>query len=210
VARFLLPALHPAEADVAQVLDPFEVGHGHAARVGVEVGDDDRALLAQDVVGARRDRAVGGLDDQGRADAVGVAEVDHALERGGNEEVALGLEQRRAILDIGAAGEALHAAVSRDPLPHGLDVEPVLVHERAVALDDGDDLRAVLLRQELRRVVAHVAEALHDHPLALERPKAPRARRPRGGGRTRAARTGRRARWPRPDRGCRPRGSACR
>jgi hypothetical protein len=56
-------------------------------------------------------------------------------------------------------------------LAHRLDVEPVLVHHRAVALDHGDDLHAVLLGQELRRVVAHVAEALHDDPLALEPPE---------------------------------------
>jgi hypothetical protein len=97
VAGFLLPALHPAEADVGEVLDPFEVGHRHAARVGVEVGDDDAALAAQDVVGARGDRAVRGLDDQRRTDAVGVAEVDDALERGGDQDVAVGLEERRAV-----------------------------------------------------------------------------------------------------------------
>ena len=50
-----------------------------------------------------------------------------------------------------------------------LDVEAVGGVNRAVALDDGGDCRTVLPAEELGRVVADVAEALHDDPLALER-----------------------------------------
>ena len=113
VLRLLLAALHAAEADVAEVLHPLEVADRDAAGVGVEVGDDDDALLAQDVVGAGGDRAVGGLDDQRRADAVGVAEVDHRFHRRRDQDVAVVLEDRGAVLDVGAAGEVLDAAVWR-------------------------------------------------------------------------------------------------
>ena len=49
-----------------------------------------------------------------------------------------------------------------------LDVEAVGGADRAVALDDAGDLRAVLLAEELGGVVADVAEALHDDAFALE------------------------------------------
>lgn len=38
---------HAAEANVTQVLQPFEVGDADTARIAVEVRDDDRALPIQ-------------------------------------------------------------------------------------------------------------------------------------------------------------------
>ena len=46
-----MPLRHPAEADVRQVLHPLEVGDGHAARVGVDVRDDQDPLVAKDRIG---------------------------------------------------------------------------------------------------------------------------------------------------------------
>ena len=84
---FFLAPLHPAKADVAQVLDPFEIGHRHTAGVGVHVRDDHGALVPQNLVGTGGDRPVGRLDDQRRFDPVGVAKVDDALQRGGDQDI---------------------------------------------------------------------------------------------------------------------------
>ena len=37
----------PAVRDVVQVLQPLEVGHRHAARVDVHVGDDEHPLVLE-------------------------------------------------------------------------------------------------------------------------------------------------------------------
>ena len=50
----------------------------------------------------------------------------------------------------------------------GFDVESVGRTDRAVALDDAGDLRAVFFAEKLGGVVADVAEALHDDAFALE------------------------------------------
>ena len=49
-----------------------------------------------------------------------------------------------------------------------LDVKPVGGVDRAVALDDGGDLSAVLPTQKLGSVVADVAETLHDYAFTLD------------------------------------------
>mgnify|MGYP007116552180 CR=1 FL=1 len=77
-----VPPLDAAKADMAQVLDPFEIADRHPARVGVKVGDDDHATVAQDLVGLGGDGAVRGLDHQLGLDAGGVVGVDHAFDGG--------------------------------------------------------------------------------------------------------------------------------
>ncbi len=53
-------------------------------------------------------------------------------------------------------------------LAQGLDVEAVVVDHGTVALDHGDHLRVVLGREEVRGVIADIAETLHDDALAAE------------------------------------------
>lgn len=114
------------------------------------------------------ERPVGRLGDETRADAARVLLADLRLERGGNQDVTLGLQDRAAVRNLLGIGKVPHATVLAQMLRHALDRQSHVVHKGAVALDDADDLRAVLLLEEARRVVAHVAEPLDDHPLALE------------------------------------------
>jgi hypothetical protein len=110
VARLLLPALHPAKADMAEVLDPFEIGHRHTARIGIEVGDDDRALVAQDLVGARRDRTVRGLDDQRRLDPLALPRLMTPSSAAGIR-ISHSASSTAARRVVGAEGIILHAAM---------------------------------------------------------------------------------------------------
>src|SRR5436189_6071111 len=64
-----------------EALHPFEVGDHDAAGVGEDVRKDDDALVLEDLVRARRDRAVRPLDDDLRLHLVGVLRRDHLLER---------------------------------------------------------------------------------------------------------------------------------
>ena len=59
VRALLIPLFEPAEPDVGEVLEPFEVGHDHSARVGVDIGDDQHPLVLEDGVGLWRRRTVG-------------------------------------------------------------------------------------------------------------------------------------------------------
>ena len=169
VLGLFLPALHPPETDVAQVLHPLEIADGHAAGVHVEVRHDDLAARAQDLVGAGRDRAVGGLHDQRGLDALRIAQIDHRFECRGNQDVAILFENLVSVLHIGSPREALDPARGADVRLEEFDRNPLVVDDRAVPLDHPDNAAAVLLGEELGRVIAHVAQALDDHPLAFER-----------------------------------------
>ena len=65
-------------------------------------------------------------------------------------------------------GAALDRALRPDPRPRPPRHPARAIAYRAVTLDDRGDDRAILFRQELGGVVAHVAQTLHDHPLALD------------------------------------------
>ena len=48
----------PSVANVVEILEPLEVGDGHAARVYVQVGNDEDVLFFQDLVCFGRSRTV--------------------------------------------------------------------------------------------------------------------------------------------------------
>ena len=152
-----------------QVLDPLKVRHRHPACVGIHIGDDQRALAAQDVIGTKGHRAIGRLDDQGRLDARGIAKVDDTLQRGGNEDVAFHFQHRRTIRYMAALGiPCQQPAIAVHVLAQVFDVDALVIQDRAIAFDDGDDPRAILFGQELGGVIAHIAKTLHDHALTLQ------------------------------------------
>ncbi len=167
-ATLLVAPLEVAEPNAGEIFHPLKIGDGDAAGVEVGVRDDDSSHFSENLIGGIGDRAVGRLGDERGLDFGGVLAGDDAFHRGGDEDVALGLEHRCAVFGVVRAGESLHAAVGDDVLLDGFDVEAVGRTDRAVALDDAGDLRAVLLAEKLGGVVADVAEALHDDAFALE------------------------------------------
>src|SRR6185312_1118958 len=76
-----------------ETLHPLEVRHDDTARVREHVGDDQHAVLLEDLVGGRGNRAVRALEDHPGLDAVCVVAGDHLLERTGCEHVAVEEEQ---------------------------------------------------------------------------------------------------------------------
>ena len=76
-----------------EVLHPLEVADGHAAGVAQDVRDHEHAALEQDRVGLGRRGAVGGLGDDLGLDLARVLDGDLVLERGRDQDVALGLEE---------------------------------------------------------------------------------------------------------------------
>ncbi len=86
-------------------------------------------------------------------------------------------QHRRAVRHVGAAGKVLHPAGRADMRLQALDLQPVGIEDRAVALDHRHDLGAILLRDELRGMIPDVAEPLDDHPLAVQRAGEPGHRR---------------------------------
>ena len=55
-----------------------------------------------------------------------------------------------------------------NPVAHVVDIQPVIIADTAIALDDGDDLAAIFIGQKLGGVIAHIAKALNDHALAIQ------------------------------------------
>ena len=169
VARLFLPPPHPAKPDMAKVLDPLEVRHRHPARVGIHIGNDHRAFLAQDIIRARRNRTIRGLDDQRRLDAGGVLHVDHPLHRRWDQNIAVSFKNNCPFGAMAGIGKALDGVVFLHPLMHRVDIKTRLVVKRAVAFDDPGDQTAIFLMQELGRMIAHIAKPLHHDPLAIKR-----------------------------------------
>src|SRR5438552_6132943 len=67
------------------VLDPLEVAGGDAAGVGEDVGDDEDALVREDLVGDGGCGAVGAFAEDLAADAFGVFAGDDVFGGGGDE-----------------------------------------------------------------------------------------------------------------------------
>ncbi len=148
------------------VLDPLEVRDRDASGIGKDVGHDRDPLLTQDPVGRRGGGAVGGFDQQLRVDPVGVAGMDDALDRGGDQDVALELEQV-VVADRISVRVALHPAFGLRVLEDRIDVEAVGVVDPTGYVRNGTDAGAVLGRQR-SGPEADVAEPLDHDASALE------------------------------------------
>src|SRR5215217_5022917 len=82
VHLFLLPEV------LLEALHPLEVGDDDAAGVRKHVREDEDPAVLEDLVGARRDRAVRALADDSRLHVGGVLVRDHLLERARSQDVA--------------------------------------------------------------------------------------------------------------------------
>ena len=97
---------------------------------------------------------------------VRVAAGDHVLGRRRNQDVAIGNDQLLAGHGFRAA-ESQNRVVAVLEFQQLVDVDAVGIEQPAVLLGDADDLVAVLHHQA-GGVRAHVAEALDDHPAAVD------------------------------------------
>ena len=168
VARLFLAALHPAKPNMRKVLDPFEIGHRDTARVGIQVGNDHAALVAQYFIGARSHGAVRRFDDQRGLDPVGVRHIDHPFKGRRNKDIAGGLEGSCAIRVMGGIGIARDTAVAGDPFVHRFNIKAFFIEKRTIAFDDADDDSAVFVAQKFGSVITNIAKALHNDALALK------------------------------------------
>ena len=89
--------------EIRPVLHLLEVGDGHTAGVGQEVGDDEAVLLAEDAVALRCRRSVRELATDLRVDVGSVLLRDDVLERGREDDVHRQLEEIR-VADRGGRG----------------------------------------------------------------------------------------------------------
>ena len=92
VGALVEPLFDPPEPNVREILQPFEIGHGHAAGVQVDIGNDHHAARLQDFAGPYRDGTVSGFADDLGFYEFFVASVDRVLKRRRNEDVALKLQ----------------------------------------------------------------------------------------------------------------------
>jgi hypothetical protein len=151
---------------VLQVLHPLEVGDDDAAGVGEDVRHHQHAVRREDLVRARRRRAVRPLHDDAAPQQVRVARVQHAVERRGDERVAL---EREQLLGRDAARplEGRQGAARREVRVERVRVEAAVGGDRARRILHADDPRAEILRGA-RGPRADVAEPLHDDPHAVD------------------------------------------
>ena len=152
-------ALLPAE--VLHVLHPLEVGDHHAAGVRQDVRDHEDSLVVEHLVRERRGRAVGSLQQDLAAEPLGVVLVDHSAERGRYEHVALDRRAAHPGRSARRPGTRQPPAVGDETVRGRRARSRRRCGSRPSAFGDPDDLRAELVH-DARRVVADVAEALHD------------------------------------------------
>ena len=94
--------------------------------------------------------------------------MDLALDRGRDQQVAGGRQERVGIHVRAAARVSLDAAVLVQMGAQRRDVDAAVIEDHAFARHHADDQRAVLLGQVPGQVVADVAEPLHHDPLAFQ------------------------------------------
>mmetsp|Transcript_8040 Transcript_8040/g.27319 ORF Transcript_8040/g.27319 Transcript_8040/m.27319 type:complete len:216 (-) Transcript_8040:808-1455(-) len=121
----LLPFLgQAAESHMLKVLEPLDVGHGHAAGVEEEVRDDVGVLAEEDVLRGGRHGPVGALADHAAVQPRSVAPVNGLLHGRRDEHVAGPLEDLEGVLRVQHLGRG---ALPAEPL-EGAMLEPVGAH----------------------------------------------------------------------------------
>ena len=120
-------------------LGVFEVGDVDAASVAEDVGDDEDVALFEDVVGIGGGGAVGAFGDDFCFDEGGVIGGDLGLGGGGDEDVAVELEDLGTEDRLGL-GEAFdEALVGVGVLEEGVDVDAFGVSQASGDVGDADD-----------------------------------------------------------------------
>ena len=91
------------------VLDPLEVACGDATGVGEDVGDDEDALLLEDIVGDDGGWAVGSFAEDAAVEGCGVLAGDDVFGGGGDEDLA-GPGEEFVLVGLVSAGESIDGA----------------------------------------------------------------------------------------------------
>jgi hypothetical protein len=142
---FLESFLHAAEADVLEVFEPLEIRHSHTAGVDEGIGDHHDTALVEVLARIGRHRAVGGLADDFCLDPRRIVHRDGVFQSGRYQNVALQLEPGIAFLEVPGTGEIEQGAGLAPVGHHVFDVNPLRRRDRALVLDETDDLRAAFL-----------------------------------------------------------------
>ena len=122
---------------MVEILQPLEVGDSDTTGVDVHVGDDETALVLEDLVSSGGDGPVGGLSNDPGLDLVSVTLVDGLLHGGGDQDVA-GLVHD-VFPGVGLSSREAHdGTVLQLVVLQGLGVNAVLVVDAAVPLGDAD------------------------------------------------------------------------
>ena len=82
----LLVDLSFVPPELLDVLHPFEVRNGHAARVAEDIGNDEDVAAAKDLVRLRRGRPIRAFGENLTLNLGGVFAGDLAFESGGNQD----------------------------------------------------------------------------------------------------------------------------
>src|SRR5580658_6424518 len=130
------------------VLRPLEVADGDAARVREDVGQHGDLLLEEDLVRLGERGAVRGLGNDLRLHLVRILGRQYVLEGGRHEDVRLRLEDL-FVGDRLRAGEPDDGAGLLLVRLDGVRVEPVRLPDAALGVRDGDDLRALLVVEDV-------------------------------------------------------------
>ena len=147
-----------------EILEPLKVGDCDAPRVDIHVGDDEAAVLLQDLVRRGGDWTVGSFSDDLGLDLGGVTLVDGLLHGGGDEDVALLVHETLPGVGLGP-GEAHDSAMFKLVVLQSLGVDPLRIVDGSVPLGDAHT-GGPSSGEVPAGVQADVAEALHDVRLA--------------------------------------------
>src|SRR6185437_16985834 len=161
------PLVHPAIPHVAQVLQPFEIRYRNTACIEIHIRHDQRPLPRKDFFCFWRQRPVSGLPDDLRFHPGRIFPVDHILERGRDQDIALQLQRCPRIFDIGCSREVQDTACLLSVLKDLFFIEPVRMHDGSFEFSQRNDLGATL-PEELGGMITHIAQTLYHHRLAFD------------------------------------------
>merc|ERR1719192_3201224 len=122
---------------MVQVFQPLKVGDGDTAGVDVHVGDDEGAVLLQDLVSGRCDWSVGCFSNDLGLHLVSVALVDHLLHGGRHQNISL--LEHHVLPCVGLrTRKAYDGALFNPPVLKSLGVDAVGVPDGSVPLGNAN------------------------------------------------------------------------
>ena len=94
--------------------------------------------------------------------------IDDRFHCGRDQNIALFLQNLAPIGHIFAIRIAFDADMFGDPLMDRLDIQPLVIYQRAIMLDYGSNKAAIFLREKFSCVIAHFSEPLNNDAFAVQ------------------------------------------
>ena len=102
--------LHSSVANMAKVLQPFEITHGNTPSIQVHIRYTQNTFLRKNFVGFRRAGTIGSFTDDLCLYPGSIFAIDNILQCSGNQDITFQFKRIRVLCKVCGSGEIQNAA----------------------------------------------------------------------------------------------------